>query len=383
MPSLPMRPFLSSLPTRARVLSTLLLAASSAACGGVAGTDQLFGSGGAGTTSGAAGSGAGTTTSGTTTSGTTTSGTTTTGTTTSGTTTSGMGGCQTGFTCVDADPPGWTGHYYVSEVQLPAPAPPACPAGLTARTDHASPAGAAQCTACSCGNLQGAACSPPALTCWINSTTCNGGQSIDLTQFYQDGACHSTAVTGGGGVPFSCKLTSAPMVIAPGGCAPSTSDFPNKVSWQQRVDACGADQASGACGTGKVCVPQGPGAAGESLCIRSDGMAACPAGWPKAIVAYANATDTRACSGCACGGPGTTCGDAHYTFYTQPQCVAAGTTGVAQVNSSNCTDLTPEVTQNMGSAKATLPVAKGSCAASGGTATGSVTPQNPVTYCCK
>ena len=368
-----MRPFLSLPPPH--VLSTLslaLLAAAAPACGGIGSTDPLFGNGGAGATTSSSSSGTVTTSS----SGSTTS--------SSGTSTSsGSAGCQAGFTCVDADPAGWTGHYYVTEVALPAGAAPACPAGLTARTDHASPEGAAQCTACSCGNLQGALCAPPTLDCWVGTTTCNQGNPINLTQFYQDGQCHSTAVPNGGGTPFSCKLTSAPQVVAPGSCTPSTTDFPNKASWQQRIDACGADAPSGTCGANKVCVPQAPGTPGESLCIRVDGAMACPAGWPKAISGYADATDTRACSSCSCGVPGTTCGDSHYTFYTQPNCMAAGTTGIQTVSSSNCADVTAEVTQNMGSAKATLPAAKGSCQASGGAPTGSVTPLKPVTYCCK
>jgi len=380
-----MKSFLCPRPTR--FLSSLTLpvlvasvVASVVGCGGT-GADTLFGSGGAsaGTATTASNSSSGATSSSGT-AGTTSSGTA--GTTSSSSTSSGSGGsvaaCQAGYTCVDADPAGWTGHYYVTETALPAAAAPACPANLTAHTDHTGPAGAAQCTACTCGALQGAACAPPDLTCYAGSTTC-AGTATDLTVQLENGACDKPALPGVVVLQASCKLTSPATVSAAGTCAPSATDFPNKQSWATRIDACGADTSAGACGAGKVCVPDGSGAAGESLCIRQDGTATCPAGWTKVIQGYGSSTDTRACGACTCGGGDTTCVDSHYTFYSSASCTTNPAMGSTSVASAQCTD----VSADLGGARATLPTAKGNCPAGGGAATGAVTPLNPFTYCCQ
>ena len=57
--------------------------------------------------------------------------------------------------------------------------------------------------------------------------------------------------------------------------------------------------------------------------------------------------------------------------------------GTLVVGSTPCADVTAEVTQNNGSATATLPNPKGAGAPSGGAPTGAVTPGKPITYCCK
>jgi hypothetical protein len=295
-------------------------------------------------------------------------------------------GCQAGYVCVDSAPPGGAaGYYYITQTALPGGAAAPCPANLMARTDYEDPAGPAQCTACTCGAIQGGTCSPPALTCWSGSTTC-GGTGTDWTVALESGACETPTNLLNGANQLSCKVTGAAMVTTPGSCTPSTVTFPNQGAWGTRVDACGVDQASGSCGAGQVCIPQGPTAANESLCVRYDGVVTCPAGWTTtSLTAYANADDTRACSACTCG-DGSTCGDSHYTFYDTGTCTTTGTGGSVNVGSNatnGCTDVTAEIAQNAWSAKATLPAVHGTCPPGGGQASGSVMPQNPVTYCCQ
>jgi|HubBroStandDraft_6_1064221.scaffolds.fasta_scaffold111573_1 hypothetical protein len=398
--------------------SLSLVVVSAVACGGT-GTN-LFGTGGAGgasasgttstgTASTSSGAGATSTSSSTGTDGTSSTGTAGTSSgggaattssgggaattssgamTTSTTTSSGSVGCQAGYVCVDPDPGnGAFGYFYVNETMLPSNVPPpACPANLTAHTDFTTPAGPAQCTACSCGALEGAACSPPDMTCWSGSITCGGAAAgTDWTPALQDGMCDMPANLLNGANQLSCKITAAAMVTNQGSCAPSGGTFPNQGSWQTRVDACGVDQAAGSCGSGQVCIPQGSGDPGESLCVRYDGMSVCPAGWTKAIVAYPNATDTRACTACTCG-DGATCGDSHYTFYDTANCTSASASGSINVGanlSNQCTDVTSEINQPSWSAKATLPQAHGQCPPGGGQPTGVVTPENPITYCCQ
>src|SRR6185295_20319044 len=110
--------------------------------------------------------------------------------------------------------------------------------------------------------------------------------------------------------------------------------------FQQRLDVCGTDKAGGGCPAGKVCVPKGQGGPTESLCVRHDGAQACPAGWSKTIAGFGGATDTRACGGCLCGGPGTTCSDASYTFFDLDQCQTQGQSdNPIPINSTNCADV--------------------------------------------
>lgn len=406
-----MAPFLR--PRRARLASSTsltaataaLLGAAIAACGGLEDADQLFG----GTTSGGLGGGStgtgGATSTGSSSGSTSTSASTGGASSTSTTSTASGGGtedcldgidndsngaidcadqaCQAGFHCVDAEPAGgWKGHFYVTATTLPAPAAAPCPPDLQANGgEFATPAGPAQCSACSCGALQGAACSAPGIACFPNSTSCMGTPQ-DWTPAVKDGACHKPSVPA---ITFSlsCKLTSAPAVVAAGSCAPSPVDFPNKAPFQQRIDACGTDKVGGGCPSGKVCVPKGSGGPTESLCVRQDGAKACPAGWTQTIGGYTGAADTRSCDACACGAPGTGCTGGSYTFFDLDQCMAGGNDNPIPVGSSTCADVSALLDSFSWSVQGQLPMPKGSCPASGGAPTGSVQPTQPFTYCCK
>ena len=292
--------------------------------------------------------------------------------------------CQVAYTCVDADPPGWNGHFYVHETTFTAPAAAPCAADLTPFTDFEDPAGAAQCDACTCGAPQGASCSPPPIQCSGNSTNC-GGNPQDWTSALKDGACDKPTNLAGNAFFLSCKLTGTSAVTAPGQCTPSASDFSNKGSWQQRIDVCGTDKAGGGCGAGKVCVPKASGASvNESVCVRHDGLMACPAGYAQSVQGYGSASDSRACSACSCGGPGTTCSAGSYTFYDLDACATAGQSdNPVTIGSTACSNVSTLLDQGSWSVQASLPVPSGSCPASGGAPVGSVQPSQPVTYCCK
>ncbi len=205
------------------------------------------------------------------------------------------------------------------------------------------------------------------------------GNGTDITSQVEDGNCDKPTL-GSVVTQASCKLTGTPTLVNAGTCTPSTSTFPNKGPWQQRLDACGVTASAGSCGAGKVCVPTGSGAAGESLCVRQDGTApACPAGWTTFIQGYTGGTDDRACGACVCGDGDSACSDGHYTFYAQPNCTTNTTMGSTDVSSNACTGISAD----LGSAKATLPTASGKCPASGGMPTGAVSPSGPFTYCCQ
>ena len=378
----------------ALLASSLLLSA----CGGVG--DDLFnsgsasGTGGATSTTASSGSGASTSTS--------SNGSSM---PTSGSSSSGMPGaedcldgmdnngdglvdcadpqCVPGYQCVDAPPPGGFKEYlYVTQTQLPAGPPAACPPDLQQTSEFINPEGPPQCTACTCGPMQGGSCSAPGISCWPGSTTCSNVPAQDWTPMLQDGQCHKPPVFGAA-LALSCQITKPSAVVMPGTCMASTSDFPNKSPFQARLDACGTDKKGGGCGGTQVCVPKGPGAPGERLCVRQQGMNACPPGpWGKPITAYDSANDTRACGACACGAGKAACTDGSYTFYDVDQCMMGGDNPIP-VNSNACTNVSSLLDGGTYSVNGQLPQLMGSCAATGGAPGGSVQPQNAVTYCCQ
>jgi hypothetical protein len=208
---------------------------------------------------------------------------------------------------------------------------------------------------------------------------------MDWGSSFQPGMCETPADLPSVGSTLSCKVTGAAQVTNPGSCTASAVSFPNTSPFQTRVDLCSTAQTAGACGAGKVCIPQGSGAAGESLCVQYDSVAACPAGWDTAITVYSSFDDTRTCSACTCG-DGAMCGDSHYTFYDTSTCTSNSANGAINVgaNGSNaCTDVSSDVSKPNWSARVTTPQVHGNCPPGGGQPMGMVTTHAPYEYCCQ
>jgi hypothetical protein len=284
--------------------------------------------------------------------------------------------CEPVSECVAA-PPGLGAPYRVHQVALAAPATP-CSGGAS-ETFFAEPAGPAECSACSCGGLEGAACSLPSLTCFPGSSGCNGGGD-DWTAALEDGNCHKPIFLLGLNFQLSCRVTSPSGVVEPGACPPSPVDFPNKAPWGARVDSCGPLVAGGGCGLGEVCVPRAADP-GQRLCFRSD-TAMCPAG-TTVVEAFADGTDSRGCNACSCEPSGVSCTDGGYTFFDLDQCAMGGSDPPVVIDSSACQSVTPLLDSFSWSARATPVTATGSCTPSGGEPVGEVTPGKPTTYCCQ
>ncbi|MEZ4300654.1 MAG: hypothetical protein R3B70_37300 [Polyangiaceae bacterium] len=358
-----------------------------------AGAGGKGGEGGATGGGGSGGEGAGTTGTGT------TSGTTDTG-TTSGTTSTPSGvedctdgvdndgdgatdcadsDCNAGFECLPGIPATWDGVYDIVSVGFNDGLPP-CDDGSNGEVFYAEPAGPAECTACSCGDLMGAQCSPPAFSCWPGSTGC-GGTEVNLTATMADGQCHKPGNLSQGFTPtLSCKLTEASQPSSPGTCAPSAVDFPNKDTWNKQVESCDLAIGGGCNGT-QVCAPKS--ADGGPRCIRKAGDNACPAGaYSVKTVVYTDADDTRSCTSCTCGAGNATCSGESVTVYDSDQCGNQGNENPAVIDSATCDNVSSLLDFGSWSMKATLAQAKGSCPPGGGEPDGAVTPKGTVTYCC-
>lgn len=283
------------------------------------------------------------------------------------------------FECTDPAPGGWEGYYRINTKAYPNMAPSMCPDGLPPSPffDTPSPGG---CTACTCGAWGNAACAPPTLQCYTNANNCMGNQLIDLTGLTADGACFNVP-----NIPMnparSCTLTALASVKDSGSCPPSGGALMFPEPWANQDDVCGQPIGGGSgCAGGQVCVPSGAGDYSGPVCIRKMGQHACPAGFPTKIEAATGENDDRACNACQCGVSGVTCTGGGYTVHDQDNC---GGSNVA-VNAMACVVVTNQLDGDTGAISGTTPApANGTCAPSGGEASGSVMPQGVVTFCCK
>lgn len=291
------------------------------------------------------------------------------------------------YECVDAAPEGWTGPFRVTQSDLPVPAPIQCDGGASPETFFSEPADLAECSACSCGDVQGASCSPGGITCWTGSTTCMGINAQDLTAAVQGAACSKPGNQLGTTFQLSCSLTAPAAVTQNGSCEPSAVDFPNKAKFGKEVDACPLPTSGGGCGAGKTCVPKGTDTT-QSMCVRQDGETKqCPSGFSQIVQAYADADDTRGCADCSCGDAATACAGGSYNFHDLDGCQNGGDAPIA-INSSACDNVTPALdAQSTATASwgiETIPATPtGTCAPQGGQPTGQLNLQGPVTFCCK
>ncbi|MDC0749180.1 hypothetical protein [Polyangium mundeleinium] len=283
--------------------------------------------------------------------------------------------CTAGFTCVDEAPSGWS-YAWTAEGDTP---PPSCGNGPAPEELFTDPAGAAACSACTCGDLQGAACSMPGLQCHPNSNSCFGGGESWTSAFQNGATCvKPTDLLGFAGL-LSCRLNGSAMVTTPGICPPSASDFQNKEPFAGRILACAAKTSNGGCGAGAACAPK-PAMDTESLCIRQEGDHACPDGFSQ-VVSYKSATDTRACSACSCAPP-TTCTGGQYRFFDYDMCTEGGDNPIA-VDSNTCRNVGASLDSNTWSIQQVLATPSGVCTATGGQPIGELSPEGAVTFCCK
>ena len=283
--------------------------------------------------------------------------------------------CTEGFTCVDA-PEGWSLAWTTTEATAPASCKGPPPEEL-----FTDPAGAAECAACTCGDLEGAACGSPGLACYAGNGGCFG-DADNWTGVFQNGACAKPTNLLDFTNQLSCRLSGAAAVTAPGSCPPSVSDFPNKEPFGGRVLACDAKVSAGGCGAGSACVAK-PAAATESLCLRQKGEQTCPDGFTQ-IVSYTSATDTRACSTCACESE-VTCTGGRYVFHDPDMCMppGAGHSQPINVDSNTCRNVSGQLDSGSWSAEAQPAMADGSCTPTGGAPTGELTLEGAITFCCQ
>jgi hypothetical protein len=281
-------------------------------------------------------------------------------------------GCGAGAACAPAVPNGWTGPLVLWEGSGTAQS---CATGFSPAFSGGSNAAmpSAQCT-CNCGPPTGVTCSAPTLTFDKNchnmkcgTASVPQGGCTDLTPF--DSTCGASfGVNVGGSSPSG------------GSCAADASTSVPQWSWGALAVACSPSTLSGqSCGAGGQCVPAPSLPFEGHICMLQQGAGGCPDAGDYLIphVYYGTGQDNRGCSACTCDSPtGVDCsGNAQVVLWATTDCDG----GASQPASpSGC--VMPAF-RSQGATFTTTP-ANGGCSPIGGTPTGGVAPQNPVTICC-
>jgi hypothetical protein len=214
----------------------------------------------------------------------------------------------------------------------------------------------------------GVTCSPPQVTFYSDVCVTTCGNAVPLT------GCVAS--------PTACPNFKVGESTPDGGaCMANSMATVPAVSWAEEAQVCQPQAPSqGSCSAGEVCLSEGSGA----FCIMQAGMVECPAGdYSFSHTFYSGANDTRACSTCSCAPPsGGSCslpngptGPLAGFPYLDPACGAQ--TGAFYVES--CIAI-PTVKAVKLTATPTLNA--GTCAATGGAATGTASPAQPTTLCC-
>lgn len=292
---------------------------------------------------------------------------------------------QSIFECIDSTiPNGWIGYFRTYKHSFLSPANSQCPNGSPPENFVAEPAGAAECSKCTC-DLPQADCGAQKLSCWPSSD-CSKPLTL-LLQLPNDECFTPDATLKGSTKDLSCELVS-PGAPKSKSCKPSSIDFPNKDSWSYRVDACSLESNKGGCESGKICMPQRSPDLLERVCIRRNEKADCPDNWPFQILAYDDHgwSDDRKCDPCTCDASSIKCASGRYTFFDDNGCSPQGDAPII-VDSNICTKVSTLLDGPSSgptwSIKGTSPQPSGVCTPGGGASTGSVHTSQPVTFCCQ
>jgi hypothetical protein len=237
--------------------------------------------------------------------------------------------CQADYECVEPIPTGWGTPGYVALYEGAATAtPPDCPTDLPTAVYTGSATLNVQPAACvACG------CATPAyqtLDCQLQ-TDLNPAAGIQAMQVSDvacgavgatqlialtvptppwGGACfHAESLPGGqlcSGHACNTSVQSSLPTVTGGACQPTggTATKP-PVKWASSAVACHGTRQGKGCTGGQVCMPKPKTPFKPRVCVEKPGDVECPAGsgFQNKNVYFTDFTDTRDCTGCACGNP--------------------------------------------------------------------------------
>jgi hypothetical protein len=265
---------------------------------------------------------------------------------------------QGGYQCVANAPAGWGGPYAYYSGDAPAPACPSAFPTLTASGGLNLKYAEASCPVCSCAPPVGAKCQ--ARVVFQNDPSCYQGGNIPV-----DGCTDLP--------PSSSDRIKKDEVVV-GSCDPvaAGNETIAPFLWDVNRVICGAAEVGAGCSDESVCAGKPPLPFGSRHCIARAGAHACPTPFAQGFELYGGTQDTRSCSACTCDGPKGFLCSSTVTKYTEKGCAGTGSAV------SNCSSFS-----TVGSVFATAILnGKGSCAAVGGVAAGTVEKTDLTTVCC-
>ncbi len=273
--------------------------------------------------------------------------------------------------CLPAAPAGWTGPLALEAgPSAPGPCGGAYPTPTTAGMLHANLQ--APPATCGCGCMNPTATCPTA-TLSVAFGCSPGSVKMTVATLTEGSVCTPVTISG------SFSWIRADGNFSAGNCQPQPTENVASLSWGIQARACGGATlgAASSCAGSEICAPPLP--TNAKSCVYQAGNLACPAGYTNKQLLYDGAADTRGCTTCLCGAATGDC---------------TGPGAVTLHNLANCTDpFVRSVSLNECSVNsvAGVPYAQYSsgtpsnvsCPPSGGKPTGTATPENPVTYCCR
>ncbi len=268
-----------------------------------------------------------------------------------------------GFTC-ETIPSGWTA------VTFSATARPSCGPGETPIDLKVAAGDSTGTCNCSCKAAGGDCGSGNYTVASAGDTACASGATTTSVPV-DNGACTALNAT----IALSTRAMATPPQ-APTSCM-VVADLSAALT-DGRL--CQPPGVGAGCAAGQACAPKASGSLAS--CITMSGKAACPSEFPKRSSAGTSATDTRACSGCACAAP-LPCTGGSVSLYDNAMCKTVGNSKHADGIGATCDDLAPSSAFTATHFKSTPPM--GGCAAptANGTVTGGVSFMGERTVCCK
>jgi hypothetical protein len=246
-----------------------------------------------------------------------------------------------------------------------------------------------------------ASASPDSCTCNCANTapaTCQGAWA--WTTNGTSPSCGTAPSSGGNGIDNGqCQNSNGTDPLNPtyyfigapnnvhtqaGSCSASGAVTSKPAANVVHGETCALPQAGAGCSTGGVCAPKVT--SGFSRCSVMSGSATCPTGFVQSAV-YTTSTDTRTCSGCACGTVDLACNVTGMYFFSNTGC-----NGGNYTMTESCTDVSSSTLADYGGNSNSFQAVvsnngqAGTCSVtSNSTAQGSVGPDTSttVTVCCE
>lgn len=306
--------------------------------------------------------------------------------------------CQPSFTCTPAVPTGWLGPValYDQGGGPPTPTPASC-SGVYAHDvldGFASPTSPPLTCGCSCGSLDGGACSSAQIEVYAGISCLNecatAGPACSR-------ACGSNCATGG----QSVEVIAGPTATQDWSCSQGTTTTTTSWGWSHVGRGCESTQTftTGGCGSGQICASTPPLSFQDTLCVyQNANVPDCTSapGYPLLHTYYSSAKDGRRCAigSCGCSAPSNPCELQSAQWFSLATGVQSFCDGTGAPPSSTCSSGGNPIETTVGvcnenlagvaAIEATISVS-GSCAPTGSAAsTGSVTPDptTAISVCC-